>query len=74
MKLIEIDDGVYVMPEHVAVVKHVDGGKSGLWTVGQGAQDGFTVDRDCDELVEEINSALEDEDEESNEEDEQTEE
>lgn len=71
MKLIEVADGVHVMPCHVALVKHAGEGQSVLWTVGQGYLDGFTIDRDCDELVDEINQALEDEDEEGTQEDEE---
>jgi hypothetical protein len=62
VKMIEIADGLAVMPSAVAVLKRADKGCA-LYTAGQSAAyDGFFVDRDFEDLLDEINDALEDED------------
>lgn len=67
MKLIEIDDGMAVLPQKVVVLKRADD-KCVIWTAGQSAVDeGFLVDRDYDELLDEMNEALEDDEADQNE-------
>lgn len=62
MKLIEIADGIAVMPSAVAVLKRA-GKKCALYTAGQdAAYDGFLIDESFENVLEEINEALEDED------------
>jgi hypothetical protein len=59
--MIELAPGLHICPSHVVAVKSVDEGKCSVFTVGQRAEDGgFLVDRDADEVVKEIEDALED--------------
>jgi hypothetical protein len=61
MRMIEIGDGLAFIPAPGCVLKRADD-KCVLYTPGQSALEGFVVDRDYDELLDEINEALEDED------------
>ncbi len=60
--LVQITDNLWVRPEHVAAVKHVGDEKCAVFMVGQSAVDGnFLVERNAEELVEELDDAMEDE-------------
>ena len=58
--MIEIIEGVWVDPRHVAVVKRVGDDKCALFTSGQSAVDGgFLIERSAEEVVDEIEWAME---------------
>lgn len=59
MKLIEIADGFSLIPCAGMVVKRGNEGQSVVFTPGQSALEGFVVDREYDEVCEEIDEALE---------------
>lgn len=65
-ELIEIADGLYVQPRKVVAIKRseLDEEHCTVFLGGQSALDGFAVERDAEELAEEINAALSREDEE----------
>lgn len=58
--MIEIDDGLWIDPKSVTAVKTspLEPDRCTVFLSGQSSQDGFVVQRDADELAEEINSAL----------------
>jgi len=56
--VIELVEGVFVTPEHVALVRKTDQGKCVLYTVGQGALDGHAIPYEAEDVVEAINDAL----------------
>ena len=62
MTFIEIDDGYFVKAEAVVVVKRISKNRCALWVRGQSAQDGFVVERNAEELLEEIVEACSDDD------------
>lgn len=65
MELIEISDGLFIQPGKVIAVKaHGEDAEScTVFMSGQSAVDGgFLIDRDFDEVVEDIQDALEGED------------
>ncbi len=73
--MIEIDDGIFVNPWKVTLVKAADKKKSVLYVDGQSALDGFVIKRNALELAQEIMDGMneeedEEEKEEENEEDE----
>ncbi len=59
--MIEIVEGLWVAPEHVALIKATDDDKCVLWTVGQSALDGHILEHPAEEVAEVINEALEEE-------------
>lgn len=61
MKLIEVADGFSLVPCAGMVVKRGNEGQSVVFTPGQSALEGFVVDREYEEVIEEIDEALEDE-------------
>jgi hypothetical protein len=73
--MIELDDGFAVCPRAIAVLKRGDDGQTLLFTQGQSALEGFVVDREYDEVLEEVKQALEEDgsDEEEAEEEEEDE-
>lgn len=62
MKFVEIADGFSLIPCAGMVVKRGNEGQSVVFTPGQSALEGFVVDREYEELIDEIDEALEDED------------
>ena len=61
--MIEIADGLFIEPGHVAVVKRLEEGKCALFVVGQSALDGgFLLDREAEDVCDEIDAALAQED------------
>lgn len=62
--MIEIADGFAVRPKSVAVLKRGDAGQCVLFTEGQSALEGFVVDREFEDVLEEINAEESDGDEE----------
>ena len=56
--MLEVDDGIYLSPEHVTMIKSAGEGKCALWVTGQSALDGFVLDRDAKELAEDISNSL----------------
>lgn len=62
MKLIEIADGFSLVPCGGMIVKRGNEGQSVVFTPGQSALEGFVVDREYEELCEEIDEALEGQD------------
>lgn len=60
-KMIEVADGFAIMPTAVAVLKRGEEGQSVLFTRGQSALEGFVVDSDYGDMLDEINEALEEE-------------
>jgi hypothetical protein len=60
--LIELTDDVAVMPSAVAVLKRADK-NCALFTAGMSsAEGGFFIDRPFEDVLDELNEALEDED------------
>ncbi len=58
-RLIDIAPDLVVNPKHVAAVKDLGRGKCAVFLVGQSAVDGgFLVDRDWNDVVEEVNDEL----------------
>jgi hypothetical protein len=58
--MIEIADGLYIQPCHVTCVKRTDEGKCAVFVSGQKAEDGgFCVEREAEDVVAEIDEALE---------------
>ncbi len=64
-ELIELGDGLFVLPHAVAAVKRsaLNEEHCTVFLKGQSSQDGFLVERDADEVVEMLNAALTEEDE-----------
>lgn len=63
MRLIELNDGLWVNPRFVAAVKStVTDSCNVLMSGDNSVTGGFQVDRDCDDVASEINDFLEDED------------
>lgn len=59
-KLIEVTEGLYILPHHVSAVRMVDEDSCTVWLGGQSAvTDGFLVNRPAEEIADEINDALE---------------
>lgn len=60
IKLIQLDDDIWVQPRSVAAVKSFDDGKCTVFLKGQSAVDGgFVVERDAESVVDDVNSGLE---------------
>ena len=58
--MIEIAEGVWIDPRHIAVVKRVGEDKCALFTPGQSAvYEGFLIERSAEEVVDEIEWAME---------------
>lgn len=58
--MIEIAPGMWIAPEHVAVVRDAGRGKCQMFTVGQSAVDeGFLIEEDAEAVVEDIENAKE---------------
>ena len=53
--MIELVEGLWIAPEHVAMVKHVDENKCLLYFVGQSALEGFSLPYAASEVAEAIN-------------------
>ena len=60
MTFVEIDDGYYIKAEAVVVVKRISKNRCALWVRGQSAMDGFVVERNAEELLNEIIEACSD--------------
>jgi hypothetical protein len=59
MRLIELHEGFFVNPDHVAVVKVAGKLKCSLYTPGQSATDGgFLVPYAAEEVAQQINDAI----------------
>jgi hypothetical protein len=70
MTFVDIGDEDFIVAESVVRVKKIDDGKCSLWLTGQSALEGFVVERNSRELVEEICAACAEDDEEVEDEDE----
>ena len=57
MTFVEIDDGYFVNAEAVTVVKAINDKRCSLWVRGQSSMDGFVVERNARELLDEIIAA-----------------
>lgn len=67
--MIELVDGVWVVPEDVKVVKLISENKCAFWVTGQSAMDGFVLDYPAEEVVEALHDALYGDEENDSEED-----
>ncbi|HEX5426651.1 MAG TPA: hypothetical protein VFW94_24275 [Candidatus Acidoferrales bacterium] len=56
--MLEIDEGVYITPEHVTLIKEAGDGKCVLFVSGQSPLDGFVIDRPADEVAQDIADEL----------------
>lgn len=56
--MIEIVEGLWVSPEHVALIKAVGDNLCVLYTIGQSALDGHVLEYPASEVAEAINDAL----------------
>ena len=68
--MIEIDDGIFVNPCKVTLVKAVTKKKSVLYVDGQSALDGFVLQRNALKLAQEIVDGMNEENEEQDEDEE----
>lgn len=59
IKFIDIAPGLSILPTHVAAVKDAGDGRATIFLQGTGALDGFVVERDWRDVVEELDVALE---------------
>lgn len=61
-ELIAVTDDLSVCPESVVAIKRsdLDADHCTIFLAGQSSQDGFVVERDADELLEEVNEARSD--------------
>ncbi len=58
-QLLALTDDLAILPHHISAVRRVDDDQCAVYLVGQSAIDGsFLVDRDFDDVVEEINDGL----------------
>jgi hypothetical protein len=57
-EMIELAEGLWVSPEHVTMVKHVDENKCLLFLVGQSALEGHILPYAASEVAEAINDEL----------------
>jgi hypothetical protein len=57
--MIELAEGLWVAPEHVALIKKVDENKCLLFLVGQSALEGHLLLYDAAEVAQAINDELE---------------
>ena len=62
--MIEIIEGLWVAPEHVALIKSGGDNSCILYTVGQSALDGHVLEYPASEVAEVINDYFEDDGEE----------
>ena len=72
--MIELAEGLYVAPEHVAMIKSVDEDSCLLFTVGQSALEGHLLPYSASEVAEAVDDYFEetvDEDEEIDDKDEE---
>jgi hypothetical protein len=60
--MIELADGIFVAPEHVAMIKAAGENQCVLWFLGQSALDGFVLDYPASQVAEVINDYLGEED------------
>ncbi len=58
MQFIDIAPGVSVLPSHVAAVKDNGDGRTVIFIKGGNAQDGLEVDRYWRDVIDELNTAL----------------
>lgn len=59
LKFIDIAPGLSILPTHAAAVKDAGDGRAVIFLKGTGALDGFVVERDWTDVVDELNEALE---------------
>jgi hypothetical protein len=75
MKLVDVSPDLAVQPDLIVAIRRAGPEKSLIYTTGQSAEQGFLVEREFDELVDEVNDLLEDvEEDEADEADEENEE
>jgi len=72
--MIELEDGIYIAAEHVAMVKKVDEDKCLIFFVGQSAMEGFALPYAASEVAEAIEDSFCESGKEVEEEDDQDEE
>lgn len=62
-QLIEIESGLFVQPSKVTAVKAspLEDESCTVFLSGQSSQDGFVVSRDAEDVIDEINDALDSE-------------
>ena len=56
--MIELSDGIYIAPEHVTVIKHIDDEQCLLFTVGQSALEGHVLPYSAADVAEAVNDYL----------------
>jgi hypothetical protein len=56
--MIELEDGIYIAAEHVAMVKKVDDDKCLIFFVGQSAMEGFALPYAASEVAEAIDDSF----------------
>ena len=61
--MIELEDGIYIAAEHVAMVKKVDDDKCLIFFVGQTSMDGYELPYSAEDVAEAIENSFVEEDE-----------
>ena len=67
MKLVDVSPDLAIQPDLIVAIRRAGPEKSVIYTTGQSAEQGFLVEREFDELVDEINQEMEDAEEEEEE-------
>ena len=61
--MIELEDGLFIAPEHVTMVKKVDENKCLIFFVGQTSMDGHELPYSAEDVAEAIENSFVEEDE-----------